>query len=132
MATKLLCVFSTLTCDNVYSDHKVNDNGVAVEVASVLVKGGAGVMNDRLVTPRGVATMVTEAQAELLKRNEVFKQHARNGFVVIDTVERPPTEADAENKAAAMESRDGSAPTVAEDFQFNGQDAPTTGAGERK
>jgi hypothetical protein len=67
-------------------------------------------MNDRIITPRGVATLVTEADAEILKRNPVFKMHADNGFVAIEEVARPPSEDDVENAAAAMASRDGSAP----------------------
>lgn len=130
---KLYCVFSTLTCDNKYASHKPTDNGMVVEEATVLVKGGAGVMNDRIITPRGVATLVTEADVEILKRNPVFKMHEANGFVAIEEVARPPSEDDVENAAAAMASRDGSAPMVDADFKGTPDDpVPTTGAASRK
>src|SRR6059058_692352 len=90
-AAALFCVFSTLTCDNVYSDYK-DTNGHPVPTRSVLVKGGAGVANDRVITPRGVATMVTEEDVALLQRNSVFKLHMDNGFVTIEAVTRPPGE----------------------------------------
>jgi len=52
-------------------------------VSDVLVKGGAGVANDRLITPRGVVTEITEEQAEALRANPVFAMHEKNGFVQI-------------------------------------------------
>lgn len=128
---KLLCVFSTLTCDNRYTDAKYAENGMMVEGESVLVRGGSGVMNDRIVTPRGVHTMVSEAQAELLKRNPVFQLHEKNGFVAIEAVDRPPSETDVENAAAALEGRDGSAPLVPEDFTANGETAPVVNTGKQ-
>lgn len=123
---KLLCVFSTLAAPVEYTDWKTGDNGIAVALGSVLVKGGAGVANENFVTPRGVPTMITESQAELLKRNSLFALHEKNGYVAIDAVERPPGEADVENAAAAMEGRDVSAPMVDADFVAAKVDAPTT------
>lgn len=122
---KLLCVFSTLAASVEYTDWHTGDNGVPVAQGSVLIKGGAGVANEHFLTPRGVATMVTEAQAEMLKRNTLFQLHAKNGYVAIDSVERPPSTDDVENAAAGLEGRDTSAPLVTEDFTANGQTAPT-------
>lgn len=125
---KLLCVFSTLAAPMAYTDFHTADNGVPVAKGEVLIKGGAGVMNENLLTPRGVPTMVTEKQVELLKRNSVFQLHERNGYVVIDEVDRPPGETEIEQMAAVMTGRDNSAPLVAEDFTANGQPAPKTDA----
>ncbi len=132
---KLLCVFSTLAASVQYTDWKPSDNGVPIAGESVLIKGGAGVANEHFVTPRGVPTMVTEAQAEMLKRNTLFALHEKNGYVAIDAVERPPGETEVENAAAALNGRDTSAPLVDADFTANGQRAPTaakTGGKARK
>lgn len=126
----LLCVFSTLAAPMRYVDHEpAGETGVAVEKGSVLIKGGAGVMDTKnIVTPYGVATMVTQEQAEMLKRNAVFQLHAKNGFVRIETVSRAPDGDNIEKVVAEMEGRDKSAPTVDEDFTANGQNAPTASA----
>lgn len=129
---KLLCVFSTLAAPVEYTDWKTGENGVPVSQGSVLIKGGAGVANENIQTPRGVATMVTEAQAEALKKNTLFQLHAKNGYVAIDSVERPPSSDDVENAAAALNGRDTSAPLVPEDFTANGQPAPATTKGKGK
>jgi hypothetical protein len=126
---KLLCVFSTLAASVEYTDWKDSPNGVPVPGERVTIKGGAGVANEHFMTPRGVPTMVTEAQAEMLKRNTLFKLHEQNGYVAIDTVERPPGEVEVENAAAALNGRDTSAPLVDADFSGReGDKAPTTGA----
>lgn len=132
MAAKLLCVFSTLAAPVEYTDWHVGENGVPVSKGSVLIKGGAGVANENIQTPRGVATMVTEAQAEALKKNTLFQLHAKNGYVAIDSVERPPSADDVENAAAGLNGRDTSAPLVPEDFTATGQKAPAEGKAKRK
>lgn len=132
MAAKLLCVFSTLAAPVEYTDWKTGENGVPLSQGSVLIKGGAGVANENIQTPRGVATMVTEAQAEALKKNTLFQLHAKNGYVAIDSVERPPSSDDVENAAAGLNGRDTSAPLVAEDFTAQGRKAPAEGKAKRK
>jgi hypothetical protein len=129
---KLLCVFSTLAASVAYTDWKDSPNGVPIAGEVVTIKGGAGVANEHFVTPRGVPTMVTEAQAEVLKRNGLFQLHEKNGYVAIDMVERPPGESEVENAAAALNGRDTSAPLVDADFTANGDKAPTTGTAPAK
>ncbi len=48
---------------------------------SVLVAGKANVANKQLVTPKGMATAISEDEFNLLQENIVFKAHAKNGFV---------------------------------------------------
>ncbi len=48
---------------------------------SVLVAGKANVANKQLVTPKGMATSITEDEFNLLQENIVFNAHAKNGFV---------------------------------------------------
>lgn len=124
--SKKLYVYSTLTSDVAYTPYDT-DNGNDTPVARdpVVIKGGAGVVNDRLITPRGVVTEVTEEQAELLRQNKVFQLHEKNGFVVIDESKTDP-----DNVAADMQNRDRSAPLVEQDFAEG--EAPTVSTSEPK
>lgn len=119
-----LYVYSTLSSDVLYQNHAAGGADLPVVVAEVLVKGGAGVANDRLITPRGVVTEITEEQAEALRANPVFAMHEKNGFVQIGEAKVDPDEA-----AADMTGRDQSAPLVPEDLPadsrpMGSEDAP--------
>lgn len=131
---KKLYVVSTLTSDNLYQNHNTdtgNDLPAPITVdghEGVLVKGGAGIANDRLITPQGVATEVTASQLEYLRHNKVFQLHERNGYV--SALESDGV--DAENVAADMERQDKSAPLTDSDFKGDETDpAPTTGRASR-
>ena len=51
----------------------------------IKISGGADVIGKKsLSTPQGVATTVTVEEAELLKKNPMFKRHAERGHVRID------------------------------------------------
>lgn len=117
---KKLYVYSTLSADVNYTEYAPGGGDIPVEVGHIMVRGGAGVANDRLVTPRGVVTEVTEEQAEKLRQNKVFQMHEKNGFVQISEISVDP-----EKAAADMEGRDGSAPVVPQDLPADLQ--PTTG-----
>lgn len=107
-------VFSTLTCDQLYTNWIKGGADVAIVERQILVKGGAGVANDRIITPRGVVTEIDEEDIAILEQNEVFKIHQKNGFVMIER-----KAADPEKVAADMASRDGSAPLTPNDYQAN-------------
>lgn len=109
-STKALYVFSTLSCDQRYTNYVTENNDLPRPVAEVFVKGGAGVANDRVQTPRGVATRITEEDKLILETNEHFALHKKNGFVQISEEKLDP-----EQFAADMASRDGSAPVVPQD-----------------
>lgn len=121
--SKTLIVFSTLASDVAYTNHVEGGADMPIALPSVTVKGGAGVANDRFVTPRGVATTVTEEQAEYLRRNPIFQLHEKNGFVMISS-----TGGDADKAAADMTGRDHSAPIVPQDKLAG--DAETVVGGE--
>jgi len=108
--SKKLYVFSTLASDVAYTNHAQGGADMPIDLPSVLVKGGAGVANDRIITPRGVATTVTEEQVEYLRANQVFQLHEKNGFVMVSD-----TYADPDIVAADMTGRDNSAPFVPQD-----------------
>lgn len=108
--SKMLYVFSTLASDVAYTNHKQGGADMPIALEPVVIKGGAGVMNDRLVTPRGVVTSVTEQQVEYLRENEIFKLHEANGFVMVSE-----EYTDGDKAAADMTGRDNSAPVVPQD-----------------
>lgn len=108
--SKKLFIFSTLASDVAYTNHEQGGGDMPIAQPSVVIKGGAGVANDRIVTPRGVATEVTEQQVEYLRQNEIFKLHEKNGFVMVSE-----SYADPDDVAADMTGRDNSAPIVPQD-----------------
>lgn len=115
-----LYVYSTLSTDVNYTNHVAGGADMPQALPAVHIKGGAGVANDRLVTPRGVATEITEEQAEYLRANPVFVLHEKNGFVEISAADT-----DADKVAAGMNRADPSAPMTGADVP-----AETTVEGE--
>lgn len=65
-------IYSTLSNDQRY---QLKDG------RSVLVAGKANVANKQLITPKGMATAISEDEFNLLQENIVFKAHSNNGFV---------------------------------------------------
>lgn len=107
--SKRFYVYSTLASDVNYTNYEKGGGDLPVELPAVHVKGGAGVANDRLITPRGVVTEVTEEQVQYLRENTVFQLHEANGFVQISDAK-----VDGDVAAADMTGRDNSAPIVPE------------------
>ena len=108
--SKKLYVFSTLASDVAYTNHAQGGGDLPIDLPPVVIKGGAGIANERIVTPRGVATEVTEEQVEYLRANQVFQLHEKNGFVMVSD-----TYGDPDTVAADMTGRDISAPVVPQD-----------------
>lgn len=81
-------VVSRLANDQTYTEwnkpETANKNVArpATPAMKVLVKGGAGVMG-LLHTPNGIATKITDAQAEMLLQNKMFQSHAKRGLVKV-------------------------------------------------
>lgn len=117
-----LYVYSTLASDVAYTNHKAGGGDMPIELPPVVIKGGAGIANERLVTPRGIVTEVTEQEVEYLRQNEVFKMHEKNGFVEVSE-----SRVDPDTAAADMTGRDNSAPLVPEDFKPEEQPASVGG-----
>jgi hypothetical protein len=127
MADKKIYVFSTLTCDQRYVQYEQGQNDQPIEGRSVLIKGGTGVANKRLITPLGVCTTITESELELLKENKLFQLHESNGYIKVQN-----KSADPEKVAADMELADPSAPLTPSDYRkggkFGEQEEPKVGA----
>jgi len=113
---KTLYIYSTLSADVIYQNTVPGGADIPRVDSEVMIKGGAGVANDRLVTPRGVVTKITEQQLEQLRENAVFKVHEANGFIQVSE-----HSVDADAAASDMTGRDQSAPIVPQDLPADTQ-----------
>ena len=104
-------VYSTLANDQSYTNWIPGGGNMPVESHSVFIKGGTGVANDRLITPLGVMTEVTDHDIDELRKNPVFVQHEKDGFVSISI-----KKADTEKVASSMNLKDESAPMTDSDY----------------
>lgn len=104
-------VYSTLSNDQDYAVYVKAPNGVHVKEGNVYVHGKANVQGKNLVTPKGVATSVTDEQLELLMANPVFKIHMDKGHISVSS-----KEVDANKVAADLTKKDKSAQATAADF----------------
>lgn len=112
MADKKYYIYSTLASAMNYQvvAHKGNDLYTAGQ--DIVIQGGANIPDKFMRTPDGaVVTPVSEQELEELRKNEVFKLHEANGFIVVKDKKLDP-----EKVAADMTGRDNSAPLVDADF----------------
>ncbi len=114
-------IYSTLANDQRYTNWIKGGGDVPVEVHNVLIKGGAGVANDRFVTPLGVVTEIDDFDLEELRKNAGFNQHEKDGFVSVST-----KKVEAEKAAANMNLKDESAPMTDADYTTE-DDSPKIG-----
>jgi hypothetical protein len=114
-------VFSTLANDQLYQNWNHAGNDVPSKGHAVLIKGGTGVANQRLITPLGIMTEIDDADLEELEKNQGFKDHKDKGFITVQK-----KKADTEKVAADMNLKDESAPLT--DADYTGDDAPKTRA----
>lgn len=112
-------VFSTLANDQLYRNYVAGEGGVNLDKATVHIKGGTGVANDRLVTPLGVMTEVSDEQLEQLEQNHGFQMHKKNGFITVQK-----KKADPEKVAGDMNAKDASAPLTPSDYDNQAEEAP--------
>ena len=75
-------VFSTLANDQNYTNWLKGGGDVPIKGHNVIIKGGTGVANNRLITPLGVATEVTEFDLEELNKNSCFLEHQKTDMFV--------------------------------------------------
>lgn len=115
-------VYSTLSCDQAYSVWEKTGNDIPVPKRIVTIKGGNSVAGKNLITPRGVATFVTDQQLEALEKCDAFKRHKDRGYLRVDKQEMAP-----EKAVASLNSKDESAPLTPETFEAEGKKAPKTG-----
>ena len=112
-----IVVFSTLATDVNYTNYASGGADFPVAESSIVIKGGSGVANDRLITAMGMATTLADevgfsADEKLaaLKKNPVFQMHEKNGFIIVSS------ESDPEKVAADMNLEDRSRPLSESDM----------------
>jgi hypothetical protein len=105
-------VYSTLSCDQNYADHKLSAAGQPVVNRVVLIKGGANIMSDQLITPKGVVTEVSDDELAFLNTHELFLIHVKNGFLKVSKGQALDPDKVA---ASSLEAKDASAPLVESD-----------------
>ena len=120
---KKFYVFSTLANDQAYVNyHSQVGNDIPQETHRVVINGGAGVANDRFLTPMGVVTEVDETDVVELEKNNVFQLHLKGGFLKVQA-----KSADAEKVAADMNRADKSAPLTPSDYEDAGEGVKVRG-----
>lgn len=110
--SKKFYVYSTLTSGMDYTGYLPGGADLPTTEKVVHLNGGANLADKHLVTPRGVVTLLDEAEVEFLRNHPVFQLHQKNGFVTIEAKQAEP-----EVVAANMTGRDKSAPLVDQDFE---------------
>lgn len=116
---KYIC--SKLSSDQAYTTwYKDTANNMPRKNKQVLIKGGAGVANKKVITPYGVITQVTEEQIKQLQDNcPSFNRHLKAGYLKI--LEKDPRDKEIEKIADDMQ-KDGSAPITPKDLKKEGKD----------
>ena len=76
-------IVSRLTATVEYTIYVKGNTDIPQVQRSIIVQGGADVMNRSLVTPLGVGTSVTDEELEALEAHPVFALHKSNGFVAV-------------------------------------------------
>lgn len=120
-------VFSTLTNDQIYRTYaKAGGGDINVPEIDVFIAGGANRPSDTttrqgIYTPRGMVTPVSSDELDLLRANDLFLLHEKNGYVVVSQ-----TMDDADDVAESeMEAADGSAPVTQERLDAEAEAAGT-------
>lgn len=110
-------------------------NGLNKKEKSVVIKGGANVMNKKTMeTVSGVITEVSAEDLKFLESTSSFQRHVENGWIFVSK-----SKGDADKKADEKKKnengtirKDGSAQLTAEDFEANGQQPPIVNPDEMR
>lgn len=113
-------IYSTLTANNIFRVFGESVNGLPNVKKTILIKGGAGVANSHIITPRGVVTEVEDEDLKLLEEHAQFKRMVERGFLLVER-----KQADVEVVVKNMKKKDKSAPKVPEDYK-DSESKPTT------
>ena len=109
-------IYSTLTGDQEYALYEpakdMDFRRIPKPLKTVLIYGGANVLDKRFCTPKGVATHVTDDDLKILEQIKAFQKHKKDGFVTVDKAKH-----DAEKVAKDMSERDRSAQLEDRDFE---------------
>lgn len=119
-------IFSSLTSDQSYTIYREDTPKGAPAVVkvvdgkpmSIVIKGGSGVANEYIQTPKGVCTEVSDQAFAMLETCPMFNRHKERRFIKVHEKKISP-----EKVLKDMEPKDLSAPLVDSDFVAG--EAPT-------
>lgn len=114
-------IVSRASQDNEYIVWATTQNGQKMVKKSILIKGGANVIDKTtMTTPNGVVTEISDEDWEILKEHTAFKRHMKAGFM------EPLKEEKKARKSAKEKSdkKDGGAQLTPKDFEDRNQKAP--------
>lgn len=106
-------IYSTATsstCFCFYDEKSPSD--IKRILKRVTVNGGAGVASKHLVTPKGVATTVSDEELALLESHPLFNKMVANKFLTVEG-----KEVNIDKVVKNMEEKDRSAPKTPKDYQ---------------
>lgn len=113
-------IVSRASQDNEYIVWETTPNGIKRVKKSVLIKGGANVIDKTTKTaPNGVITEVSDEDYELLAEHSAFQRHVERGFVEVMKEEKK-----AKETSKKKGKKDGGSQLTPEDFEERGQKAP--------
>ena len=121
-------IYSTLTAAQNYNIWVRTGNDLHTKMKAIHINGGHGIPNKHLLTPRGVATTISDEDYEHLLTNPTFTAHVRNGYIQVEK-----KAVDSEKAAANLKDGDESAQLKPQDFDED--NVPVTadgGKGGRK
>ena len=114
-------IVSRASQDNEYIIWTTTTNGQKQAQKSILIKGGANVMDKHtMTTPNGVVTEISDADWEILKEHTAFKRHMARGFMEVLKEEKKARKSSKEK----TDKKDGGAQLTPKDFEDRGQKAP--------
>lgn len=118
-------VYSTATGGIDYVQYKPSSIHAASHqvLRKVSIAGGANLapVQGRLVTPKGVATHVSDEELKFLMNDETFKRHMAAGFMYVD---EKKMDADKVVRDKGMNPQDGSAPITPKSKEVLGTAVP--------
>jgi hypothetical protein len=118
--SKKIYVYSTMTGPVEYAIWARGGGDIPTIRKSVRIEGGANVADKHLYTPRGVLTIISEEDYDILQQDGVFQIHKENGFITVEQSQASSIE----RAVADMESQDNSAPLTPNDFDGVGGPKP--------
>lgn len=114
-------IVSRASQDNEYVVWETTTNGQKQPKKSILIKGGANVMDKHtMTTPNGVVTEISDEDWEILREHTAFKRHMERGFMEVMKEEKKARKSSKEKS----DKKDGSAQLTPKDFEDRGQKAP--------
>ena len=116
-----------------YAGWSKGRNGLNKKEMSVIIKGGANVVDKKTLTvSSGTVTEVTSEELDFLKQHKAFRRHVDRGWMHIETsksgAEKLAEQTDVDEEGFVK--KDGGSQLTKEDFERAGKTPPKVGGEE--